>query len=201
MGAANQTSFRPGYDQRREGNGRKSIREFFTLDDWQWRNYRRYLKYSLFQDFKLMAHLARPKAPPRLYGKNGEFDDSVQFHAQQDGEGNPIAGGYTLDPLFEKRIDLCKFRLKELFPKPPKEVEVSGQINAELTLGLHPSMLRTIKEVSRYNNKPKPLAIPSPSPLPVASNGSTNGSSMSSLKLDDLAKSPVSEPTVSEKQS
>lgn len=100
------------------------------LDPLRFRKYKRYLDYCRHRDFKLMAHLARPKPPARLFGKPDadEFAEQVQFRGKE-GPNGEITGSYELDPIFKVRLHQCEMRMTKLLPPHPKEVEIQGQIS------------------------------------------------------------------------
>lgn len=145
---------------------------------------KRYLDLLYISDAKLMAHLAlRPE----------EFDDQVQFAgAEEDGlqpDGKPYqkrTGGYALDPLFKARLDMLKFRWAKMIPDPPKEVEVTGDVQMR---GLPPQMLQVLLQsvnqlTSPSNSKPPSFEIPSTLPAPSASHVLTNGKHESSMTAE-----------------
>ena len=191
--------FAKGYDERR-GHGIMSASTFYGFDETQRVRYKRwksYLQASLGADFELMAQLA---LRPESLSEQVQFAGKDETAVDKDGKKSAsTTGAYRLDPLLQARLDLCKFRLSNLFIKPPQEMKLEAQVEQTLMLGLHPSMVEVLQSVRK--SKPLPLTTLSPSPLPVVSNGSINGNGTSSLKPDDLAKSPVSEPTESVKPS
>lgn len=156
------------------GRPKGSIKDLLGLDNQQYRNRKRYFEYCRTQDFRLMAHLARPKPPPRLQGKIGEFDEHVQFVGYTDEKGCEH-GKYQVDPFFELRVKACLFRFKDMMPAQPKEVEVSGQVN-------HAHLIHELKSLeSKYQESSTVLEIQESGANGYSKSPSTNGSKNSAL--------------------